>query len=156
MAAVAHSPAPLTINAAVDIFFADMRLAPRTKKTYRQGVRKFVDHLAGGKDADVIDWRPRGAYGTGSSFIGRTCSTSTGPVTTKKDGTTDLKMLGFFQSVGFAPSQRLALTLLTYLVRTIFSMHWMLPPAVRNGRSSSPAAAARAIRSRSRGTEPSM
>ena len=46
MAAVAHQSTPLTINAAVDIFFADMRLAPRTKKTYRQGVRKFVDHLA--------------------------------------------------------------------------------------------------------------
>lgn len=45
MAAVSHTTTPLTINSAVDIFFADMRLAPRTKKTYRQGVRKFVDHL---------------------------------------------------------------------------------------------------------------
>src|SRR5690554_3531802 len=46
MAAAAHQSNPLTINTAVDIFFADLRLAPRTKKTYRQGVRKFVDHLA--------------------------------------------------------------------------------------------------------------
>ena len=50
---------------------------------------EFIDHLAGGKDADVIDWRPRGAYGTGAGLTGRTCSTSTVPVTTKKDGTTD-------------------------------------------------------------------
>ncbi len=46
MAAASHATDVLTINSAVDIFFADMRLAPRTKKTYRQGVRKFVDHLA--------------------------------------------------------------------------------------------------------------
>lgn len=46
MAAVSQGTDALTINSAVDIFFADMRLAPRTKKTYRQGVRKFVDHLA--------------------------------------------------------------------------------------------------------------
>jgi integrase/recombinase XerC len=46
MAAVLnHHDEPLTINAAVEIFFGDMRLAPRTKKTYRQGVRKFLDHL---------------------------------------------------------------------------------------------------------------
>jgi Ca2+-binding RTX toxin-like protein len=50
---------------------------------------EWIDHLVGGKDADVIDWRPRGAYGTGPDFTGRTCSTSTAPVTTKKDGTTD-------------------------------------------------------------------
>ena len=37
----------LTIDSAVEIFFADLRLAPRTKKTYRQGVRKFVEHLEG-------------------------------------------------------------------------------------------------------------
>ena len=37
---------PLTIAAAVEIFFGDLRLAPRSKKTYRQGVRKFLDHLA--------------------------------------------------------------------------------------------------------------
>lgn len=35
----------LTINAAVEVFFGDLRLAPRSKKTYRQGVRKFVDHV---------------------------------------------------------------------------------------------------------------
>jgi len=38
--------APLTIEAAVEIFFGDLRLAPRSKMTYRQGIRKFVDHLA--------------------------------------------------------------------------------------------------------------
>jgi Ca2+-binding RTX toxin-like protein len=50
---------------------------------------EFIDHLVGGKGADVVDWRPRGAYGTGPTFTGRTCSTTTIPVTTKKDGTTD-------------------------------------------------------------------
>ena len=50
---------------------------------------EFIDHLVGGKGADVIDWRPRGAYGTGAGLTGRTCGTSTVPVTTKKDGTTD-------------------------------------------------------------------
>jgi integrase/recombinase XerC len=35
----------LSIDAAVEMFFGDLRLAPRSKKTYRQGVRKFVDHL---------------------------------------------------------------------------------------------------------------
>jgi integrase len=38
--------APLTIDAAVEMFFGDLRLAPRSKKTYRQGVRKFLDHLS--------------------------------------------------------------------------------------------------------------
>jgi hypothetical protein len=50
---------------------------------------EYIDHLVGGKGADVIDWRPRGVYGTGPTFADRTCSTSTTPVTTKKDGTTD-------------------------------------------------------------------
>lgn len=50
---------------------------------------EFIDHLVGGKQADIIDWRPRGVYGTGPTFTGRTCSTSTVPTTTKKDGTTD-------------------------------------------------------------------
>ena len=50
---------------------------------------EFIDHLVGGKNDDVIDWRPRGVYGTGATFTGRTCSTGTAPVTTKKDGTTD-------------------------------------------------------------------
>lgn len=35
----------LTIEAAVEFFFGDLRLAPRSKRTYRQGVRKFLDHL---------------------------------------------------------------------------------------------------------------
>lgn len=35
----------MTIAAAEDVFFADLRLAPRSKRTYRQGVRKFVEHL---------------------------------------------------------------------------------------------------------------
>lgn len=50
---------------------------------------EWIDHLAGGRDQDVIDWRPRGVYGTGPAFTGRTCSTSTVAATTKKDGTTD-------------------------------------------------------------------
>ncbi len=36
----------LTIAAAVDIFFADLRLAPRSKKTYGHGIAKFLRHLA--------------------------------------------------------------------------------------------------------------
>jgi len=35
----------LTIDGAVELFFDNLRLAPRSKKTYRQGVRKFTDHL---------------------------------------------------------------------------------------------------------------
>ncbi|MEJ7839803.1 MAG: tyrosine-type recombinase/integrase [Thermomicrobiales bacterium] len=35
----------LSIDAAVEVFFGDLRLAPRSKRTYRQGVRKFLDHL---------------------------------------------------------------------------------------------------------------
>ncbi|WP_165354482.1 calcium-binding protein [Nocardioides glacieisoli] len=52
---------------------------------------EWVDHLMGGKDEDVIDWRPRGLFGTlsGTTYTGRTCSTSAIPATTKKDGTTD-------------------------------------------------------------------
>ncbi|WP_182376589.1 calcium-binding protein [Nocardioides sp. WS12] len=50
---------------------------------------EFIDHLAGGKNDDIIDWRPRGVYGTGAQFTGRTCTTGSAPVTTKKDGTTD-------------------------------------------------------------------
>lgn len=45
MSTAIETDAALTIEAAVEIFFGDLRLAPRTKKTYRQGVRKFVDHL---------------------------------------------------------------------------------------------------------------
>ena len=36
----------MTIATAEEVFFADLRLAPRSKRTYRQGVRKFVDHLS--------------------------------------------------------------------------------------------------------------
>ncbi len=50
---------------------------------------EFVDHLAGGKDEDVIDWRPRGTYGTGPTFTGRTCTTGAIPLTSKQNGTTD-------------------------------------------------------------------
>ena len=36
---------PITIEAAVEIFFGDLRLAPRSRKTYRQGISKFTKHL---------------------------------------------------------------------------------------------------------------
>jgi integrase len=36
---------PLSIAAAVEIFFGDLRLAPRSKKTYRFGIAKFLRHL---------------------------------------------------------------------------------------------------------------
>ena len=55
----------------------------------RGAADEFVDHLAGGKDEDVIDWRPRGAYGTGPIFTGRTCTTGTVPLTSKQSVTTD-------------------------------------------------------------------
>src|ERR671912_2437762 len=35
-----------TIAAAVDLFFGDLRLAPRTKKTYWHGIAKFLLHLS--------------------------------------------------------------------------------------------------------------
>lgn len=34
-----------TIAAAVELFFGDLRLAPRSKKTYRHGIAKFLRHL---------------------------------------------------------------------------------------------------------------
>jgi len=37
---------PVSIEAAVEIFFGDLRLAPRSRTTYRQGIRKFTEHLA--------------------------------------------------------------------------------------------------------------
>ena len=46
------SSTALTITAAVEIFFGDLRLAPRSKKTYRNGIAKFVRHLA---DHEGID-----------------------------------------------------------------------------------------------------
>ena len=36
----------LTIAGAVDVFLADLRLAPRSKKTYGHGIAKFLRHLA--------------------------------------------------------------------------------------------------------------
>lgn len=42
----------ITIDGAVEMFFGDLRLAPRSKKTYRNGVAKFVRHLA---DHEGID-----------------------------------------------------------------------------------------------------
>jgi integrase/recombinase XerC len=36
----------LTIAAAVELFFGDLRLAPRTKKTYWHGIAKFLRHLS--------------------------------------------------------------------------------------------------------------
>lgn len=36
----------LTIAAAVDIFFGDLRLAPRSRTTYRIGINKFLHHLS--------------------------------------------------------------------------------------------------------------
>lgn len=38
--------ADLTVRAAVEMFFGDLRLAPRSKKTYRHGIDKFLRHLA--------------------------------------------------------------------------------------------------------------
>src|SRR6187397_2279096 len=34
----------ITIEGAVEMFFGDLRLAPRSKKTYRNGVTKFLKH----------------------------------------------------------------------------------------------------------------
>ena len=41
----APEPVP-TIAGAVDLFFGDLRLAPRSKKTYGHGIAKFLRHLA--------------------------------------------------------------------------------------------------------------
>lgn len=50
----ATTESPLTIETAVEVFFGDLRLAPRSKKTYRQGVRKFIEHL---ETHEGIDWK---------------------------------------------------------------------------------------------------
>ena len=49
----------LTISAAVDIFFGDLRLAPRSRTTYRIGINKFLRHLARheGIDPDTASWQ---------------------------------------------------------------------------------------------------
>jgi integrase len=39
------TPDTMTLDAAVEMFFGDLRLAPRSKKTYRQGIGKFLRHL---------------------------------------------------------------------------------------------------------------
>lgn len=51
---------------------------------------EYVDHLFGGKDEDIIDWRPRGAYGVLDQGVykGRTCIIGTAPAATKKGGPT--------------------------------------------------------------------
>lgn len=43
----------LTIAAAVEVFFADLRLSPRTKKTYRAAISRFLRHLHEQFDLDV-------------------------------------------------------------------------------------------------------
>src|SRR4051812_37152824 len=44
-----------SIAAAVDLFFGDLRLAPRSKKTYWHGINKFLRHLEQheGIDAEI-------------------------------------------------------------------------------------------------------
>lgn len=44
-ATIASSAGTLTINTAIEMFFGDLRLAPRSKRTYRQGITKFIHHL---------------------------------------------------------------------------------------------------------------
>lgn len=41
----ANGGEPVTIETAVEMFFGDMRLAPRSKKTYRHGIDKFLRHI---------------------------------------------------------------------------------------------------------------
>jgi len=55
MVSTSHStvdPDTLTLHGAVEIFFADLRLAPRSRKTYRQGVAKFLRHLESNEGID--------------------------------------------------------------------------------------------------------
>lgn len=49
---LAGTDADLTIAAAIELFFGDLRLAPRSKKTYRHGIAKFVRHLATNEGID--------------------------------------------------------------------------------------------------------
>jgi integrase len=44
---------PISIDAAIEIFFGDLRLAPRSRTTYRQGLRKFTDHLSRHEGIDI-------------------------------------------------------------------------------------------------------
>jgi integrase len=50
---MAVDSAPVTISGAVEMFFGDLRLAPRSKKTYRNGVAKFLRHLADNEGIDA-------------------------------------------------------------------------------------------------------
>lgn len=43
----------VSIAGAVEIFFGDLRLSPRSKTTYRQGIRKFTEHLTTHEGIDV-------------------------------------------------------------------------------------------------------
>ncbi len=54
------SPAPqvpenCTILTAVEMFFGDLRLAPRSKKTYRNGITKFLRHLERNEGLDPAE-----------------------------------------------------------------------------------------------------
>lgn len=51
-AAALAADEPVTMLTAVEMFFGDLRLAPRSKKTYRHGIAKFLRHLA---DHEGID-----------------------------------------------------------------------------------------------------
>lgn len=42
----------LTVDGAVEMFFGDLRLAPRSKKTYRNGIAKFLRHLSQNEGLD--------------------------------------------------------------------------------------------------------
>ncbi len=46
---------PVAIDAAVEIFFGDLRLAPRSKKTYRNGIEKFLRHLRQHEGIDTAE-----------------------------------------------------------------------------------------------------
>ncbi len=47
------SDEPVSIDAAIEIFFGDLRLAPRSRTTYRQGIRKFTEHLERHEGIDI-------------------------------------------------------------------------------------------------------
>ena len=44
-ASPSEEPELFSVLAAVEMFFGDLRLAPRSKKTYRNGIAKFLRHL---------------------------------------------------------------------------------------------------------------
>lgn len=50
-----HETEAPTINAVVDTFFEDLRLSPRSKKTYRIAVTKFTEHLQTHFDLDPAE-----------------------------------------------------------------------------------------------------